>query len=227
MMDDEEGAAEAAAPPANVWEAWRFWAPRAVLEAVLIVLSLLLALWLSDWQDQRRISRDVAETRAALVAEIRANREMLVSNYLLPHHHRLQAGLRRALEEGRSPEEVRQGAFALFETGVHFPTPRDAVWRTASASGVLQHMDREEVFALADVYGAQDSLMRTGAAYYPLALQLPGQAENPAALRGALTGTMLFMGDLIGGEETIVRLQTEALVALGAEEAATEATPTA
>lgn len=160
-----------------------------MLEAGLVVLGLLLALWLSDRQDRRRLERDVAETREALIAEVQANREMLTPDYLLPHHRRLRAGLQTVPSEDQSPQELQQGAFALFETGIHFPTARDTVWPTASDSGISQHMDRDEVFALADVYGAQDQLLRIGAAYYPLALELPTYGENPAGLRGALVGT--------------------------------------
>lgn len=61
-----------------------------MLETGLIVLSLLLALWFSDWQEQRRIERDVAETRAAPIEEIRSNRELLQSDHFIGHHVPLQ-----------------------------------------------------------------------------------------------------------------------------------------
>lgn len=218
MIEDEvegEAVAQAEAAKTSVWKSWRFWMPRAAFEAALIVLSLLLALWLSDWQEQRRIDRDVAETRQALVAEIRANREMLLSDPYIPHHHRLSQVLMRTVNTARTGDELRQGGYELYRGGIHLPPLRDAAWRTASASGLLQHMDRQEVFALTDVYGAQDSLVRSVTAYYPSLLNMAAVAQQPEALRGAMFGVVMFMGDLNGGEADIVRLQGEALAAMG------------
>lgn len=224
MMDEEAAPKEEAARP-DVWAAWRFWVPRAVLEAGLIVLSLLLALWLSDWQDQRRIERDVAETRQALIEEIQANREMLISDHYMGHHQRLSQDLQRTLNTTDDLDDLREGAFALYRSGIHLPGLRDTAWRTASTTGVVQHMDRTELAALTDVYGAQDALTRAVTAYYPHLLQLPHYANDASQLQGALVGVMMFMGDLNANEREIVASQTEALVALGAEEEGFEAPP--
>lgn len=217
-MDDEERPAEAPPPRAGVWDAWRFWAPRAVLEAALIVLSLLLALWLSDWQEQRRIDRDVAETRQALIEEIRANREMLASDPYVPHHLRLQGQLQTVLNTTEALPELREGAFALYRTGIHMPELRDTAWRTATTTGIVQHMDREELETLTGVYGAQEALTRSITAFYPHLLQLPQHANEARSLQGAMVSVMMFMGDMTSGEYEIMSRQTEALIALDAEE---------
>lgn len=208
----------------NGLRGWRSWMPRAAFEAGLIVFSLLLALAISSWQDQRRLDRDVAETREALIAELQANREMLLSEGMIPHHARLQTAMREAVNTAATAEELRVAGYTLFRDGIHFPQFRDAAWRTASAAGTLQHMDRREVFALSGAYGAQGRLADMVMAYYPSALSLPMTPPDAEATRGALMSVGLFLGDLHGGEQMAVRLQTEALVAMGAEATAAEAT---
>lgn len=218
---DERGAE---AGPSSNRLAWRSWMPRAVFEAGLIVFSLLLALGISSWQEQRRIDRDIAETRTALIAELQANREMLLAEGMIPHHARLQGAMREAVSTAETVGELRQAGYILFQDGIHFPQFRDAAWRTAAASGTLQHMDRQEVFALTDAYGAQDRLTQVVMTFYPTAISLPATPQEADPMRGALMSVGLFLGDLYGGEQTIVRLQTEALVAMGEDEATAQET---
>lgn len=217
MGESEDSPAEAEPPRQSIMEAWRFWAPRALLEAGLIVLSLLLALWLSDWQERRRIDQDVAETRQALIEEIQANREMLASDHFVPHHLRLQGTLQQTLNTSDDLPALREGAFALYRTGIHLPELRDTAWRTATTTGIVQHMDREELEMLTGVYGAQDALTRSVTAFYPHLLQLPHHANNAESLQGAMVSVMMFMGDLTSGEYAIMQRQTQALVTLGVE----------
>lgn len=224
-MDDGEQQAESNGPPLRgAWSGWRSWMPKAVFEAGLIVFGLLLTLAITSWQDERRLESDVAKTRAALIAELQTNRDMLRSDGILPHHARLQAAMREAVTTATTTQELQEASNALFRDGIHFPQFRDAAWRTASASGILQHMERDAVFALTDAYGAQDRLNTMVMAYYPSALALPTTPPDAEATRGALMSVGLFLGDLYGGEQMTVRLQTEALVAMGAEAAAAEAT---
>ena len=226
MADDATTQTDApgaeAVPPPNR-QAWRSWMPRAIFEAGLIVFSLLLALGISSWQDQRRIDRNIAETRTALIAELQANREMLLAEGMIPHHARLQGAMRDAVSTAETVADLRQAGYTLFQDGIHFPQFRDAAWRTAAASGTLQHMDRQEVFALTDAYGAQDRLTQMVMTFYPTAISLPTTPQEADAMRGALMSVGLFLGDLHGGEQTIVRLQTEALAAMEAEPAAAAA----
>ncbi len=62
-----------AAPPArpSALRRWRRWAPRAVFESLLIVFSVILALGLTNWAEDRRTEHRVAEMRQFLIAEPR------------------------------------------------------------------------------------------------------------------------------------------------------------
>lgn len=47
---------------------WRRWGPRALFEGALIVFSVILALALTNWAEDRKIDAEVAEARAFFIA---------------------------------------------------------------------------------------------------------------------------------------------------------------
>lgn len=196
-------------------EAWRAWLGRIAVEAGLIVFSLLLALWLSGWQEQRQIDADVAGTREALIAEMRANRQILLSDYHLAHQQTLMASINDTLANAQGLAELQEGALTAYQMGPHLPELHDAAWRAASSSGMLQHMDREEVFAISTVYSAQDAQTRLTTAYYPHLLQLATFEGDETQLRGAMRGVATFLGDLTASEQMIAVRQAQALEAMG------------
>lgn len=194
---------------------WREWAPRAAFEGLVIMTSLLLALWLSGWQEARRTEAAVDQARIALIAELRANREMVQADYHLAHQELLMQSLVESLGSARSMEDLREGALTAFQMGVHPPELHDAAWRAASSTGILQHMDPDEVFALSTVYSAQDAQTRLVTAYYPHVLQLATYEDDEIRLRGAMQGVATFLGDLTASERMIAVRQGQALEAMG------------
>ena len=222
MIQENSTSSDITAPPRG--GPWRSFLGRALFEAGLIVFSLLVALWLSDMQERRGIEADVAATREALIAEMRANREILLSEYHLGHQQTLMGSIAQTLEDSHSLDELREGALTAYQMGPHLPELHDAAWRAASSTGMLQHMDREEVFAISTVYSAQDAQTRLTTAYYPHLLQLATYQGEAVQLRGALTGVATFLGDLTASEQMIAARQAQALEAMGeSPDAPTEA----
>ena len=82
----------------------------------MIVLSILAALAVNQWQESRARVHRVAEARAAFTTEIKRNHDLLLSETYLPHHRRLKAEYAKALK-GEAADTS-----SFFETGVH-PTP--------------------------------------------------------------------------------------------------------
>src|SRR4030081_2071500 len=115
------------------------WLPRALFESALIVFSILLALGVNEWRDHRERMSHASEARHAFANEIRANRDLLVSDFYLPHHKRMQLEYRKLIDEGRAEPG------SLLDTGVHAAPLRDAAWRSFSTSNTLTD------FASADV----------------------------------------------------------------------------
>lgn len=204
---------------------WRRWLPRAVFESVLIVFSVILALALTDWAERRRTAAEVAEVRAFFIQEIRANRAILVSEAILPHHRRLRTLFSQTpVGPDLTPAQAMQPFNATFETGIHVPPLRDAVWRSAGTGDLLGEMPIEQVFVLADAYAAQTRLMNTSTGFIATVPALLGGLESGDGVRAAVMAGQLHLGDVVAGEEDLVRLYDRALAALGAEPADPAAT---
>ena len=53
---------------------WPGWLPRVLVESALIVFSVLVALAVDEWRDQRATATRPREAVAAITAELQANR---------------------------------------------------------------------------------------------------------------------------------------------------------
>ncbi len=93
----------------------RSWLSQLLIQPLMIVLSILAALAVNQWQESRARVHRVAEARRAFTNEIQRNHELLLSKANLPHHRELQAEYAKAVKG----EAADTGRF--FETGV---TPR-------------------------------------------------------------------------------------------------------
>ncbi|HEV2081468.1 MAG TPA: hypothetical protein VGR32_03335 [Brevundimonas sp.] len=204
-----------APPPKKLRRDWRRWGPRAAFECALIVFSVILALALTNWAEDRKVAAEVAEARAFFVAEIRANRQLLASDAFLPHHRRL----RRVFNEAAGLEiltrvETMRAYGAMFETGLHLPPLRDAVWRSVGSGELLGEMDLEDVFLLADVYAAQARVMGTHDRFVASLPPILGEIERGEGLRAGVVAGQLSLGDVVASEEGLIRLYDQALARL-------------
>jgi hypothetical protein len=191
---------------------WRRWAPRAVFESLLIIFSVVLALALTNWVEERKTAAEVAEARAFFVAEIRANRDILLSEPILPHHRRLRRIFSEAAGKPTPTVSDAMGAYgAMFETGLHVAPLRDAVWRSVQTGDLLGEMPLEEVFLLADVYAAQGRLTQTNGQFVAAMPAILADLERGDGVRAALISGQLQLGDVVAGEEGLVRLYDRAL----------------
>jgi hypothetical protein len=199
-------------PQASRWRGLlRDWGPRALFESVLIMFSILLALGLSAWwQDLERKER-VREAREYFIQEIEANRTLLQSDAYLPHHRRLAQSLQGQWTRPLTVEQA-EPHLAAFETGVHLTPFRDAVWRSFSTSGLMAYMPPEDVFALNDVYQAQDRINLIHQGFYPVLSEMPGRLfVGGGDVRPSLISLQLYMNDVVGGEEMILQRYDTAL----------------
>ena len=194
------------------------WTGRAAGEGLLIVFSVILALAVTDWADRRRTAHRVEEMRQFLVTEIRANRDELARDDYVPHHNRLKRVFARA---GGTPDgqtsrvEARTAADQLFGGGgLHLMAPRDAVWSSVSGGDLFEHMKPEEVFLLARVYRAQESLESVNRAGYENALGVLDILSDQGDRHRQMLRMTLYFEDLIQQETHLLRLYDEALAEL-------------
>lgn len=194
---------------------WRRWAPRAVFESVLIVFSVVLALGVTNWAEDRREQRRADQMRVFLRQEVASNRTLLLSNDYLPHHRRLQGELSRAATTGASSiEELRPVFRSVTASGVHFTPLDDSVWRSLAGSEVIEHMDPQEVFQLARLYRLQADLETLNTAFYSQMMSMPADLERGDPPRGALIRLNMYFNDVIAIEAGLADLYGGALATL-------------
>jgi hypothetical protein len=188
------------------------WLPRVLFESLLIILSVVLALFLDDWREDRERAERVAQARGHFVREVCANRTRLVSDEYLPYHRRVRE-VWRAL--GRLPNptdaDLREANQAVY-TGFHLITFREAVWRSVSESALMEHMPPEEVFLLSDVYRQQELIdtMNTS-------MMNAWRQPTDASLKDSITATNGWLGDVYYAELKLLKLYDQALKELDAK----------
>lgn len=212
----------APAEPAAEGHAWRRrffgeWLPRAALESFLIVVSLLGALWLNQWNEDRQRAERVAEARSFIIEELRSNHARLTSADYYPHHRRLRGVF---LDPPSSPDPVeadRARIGEVFAGGVHPATFRDAAWRSVGMSDLLPYMKPREVFALADVYRRQEALSEMNSAAYATLIGMAPDANDPKEVRRLAQILRFYLTDVVAGEAELIKRQEQALKLMGAE----------
>lgn len=208
-MDD---VIEPAPPEPLTRRLWKGWGPRAAFESLLIVFSVVLALTLADWAEDRKTAERVREARAYLVAEISTNRALLAGDAFLPHHRRLGERFSEAGQLERPTAQQAMPAFrALFETGIHVAPLRDSVWRSTSSRGLTAEMPLTEVFILSDIYRQQEQMSRISEAFVGNMPALLSGVEDGSGVKTALTAVTLHLGDITASETDLIRRYDAAL----------------
>ncbi|HEV3409135.1 MAG TPA: hypothetical protein VG095_02495 [Chthoniobacterales bacterium] len=202
---------------------WRLWLPRVLVESVLVVFSVLLALAVDEWRDDRALQRQVREARTAFAEEIRGNRDLLSSDRYLPHHKRLweiYRALGAAVDANDSERlaELQAARAKVFDSGV-WPAPlRDAVWRSFSQGDLLRHMNPREVFALADAYREQAAVDAWHNRMFTIWSEPRSDKDSPAYVKSEIHTTRSYLADVVAGEERLLKRYAEALALLEAPE---------
>jgi hypothetical protein len=181
------------------------WLPRALFESFLIVVSILLALAVNEWRDNRARLAHVADTRNAFANEIRSNRDLILSDLILPHHKRLQAEYQKLFDAG----SIEQGS--LFETGVHPALLRDAAWRSFSLGSTLVDFPPEEVVLLSDIYREQENLDTVNAGYLAAMRTPRSDRETPEFQRDSNRSISMYLNDVVPLEERLLKKYEKAL----------------
>ena len=136
------------------------WLPRLLVESVLIVASILLALALDEWNEDRE--RQNLVNRSILVFEREIRQNMARVEAFSPIHQGLKNILsRREMEGGVASIAEFRDIVQGFEPEVLL----DSAWETAIATGAMAHMSYDLVSAISLTYNYQkrfDSMYAAG-----------------------------------------------------------------
>jgi len=177
----------------------RPWLTQLIIQPIMIVLSILAALGVDNWQKSQAKVRRVADTKAAFVKEITANKQLLQSQNYLPLHRKLQ-GEYAAAVKNNTPDP---GTF--FEAGPLSAPLRDSAWRVVSGTFTLMELPSGFVLALTDIYRLQDSLEKHNSGFLN-SLSLPrSDRETPAYEKDLTRSISIFLNELVPAEERLIR----------------------
>ena len=136
------------------------WLPRVLFESLLITVSILFALALDEWREDRQNAENIQKALSNFVSEIRQNKATI--DDAAPFNQ----GLRHVLskrQEVRNIESVTH--FVNIIESYNPVVLRSTAWDTALATGSFSKMDYSLVSALSLTYGLQNryqELNRTG-----------------------------------------------------------------
>lgn len=119
--------------------------PELMLEALSVVLAVLAALAVDEWRETRSQHEMAERATAAVVAELRSNREEIGGN--LDANLATLAAVRAARGASELPDE--------FDLNYEYSLVSDAAWETARMTQATQFMDLEDVRQLAALYELQ------------------------------------------------------------------------
>jgi hypothetical protein len=184
-------------------------APKLLLEAALIVLSVLLGFALNAWQ-QRRAEREL--TRSVLAnfrREIEAN--LATVRRIHPKHRALAERLEAA---ARTPH-ADSAAWDVFvarmpRDGLDLAPLQEAAWETASSTGALRLLDYETASVLSGTYLAQRASMARTVDRISERLLSPESFERARQETMLKTAHVLFV-ELSGQETFLIEVYEKAL----------------
>ncbi len=122
-----------------------------MFESMLIVVSILFALYLDEWRDDRQDAENIEDALAYFVSEIQQNRARVED--AAPFNQGLRHVLSRR-QEVRAIESV--ATFVNLFESYNPVVLQSTAWETAIATGALAKMDYKLVSALSLTYSLQN-----------------------------------------------------------------------
>jgi hypothetical protein len=136
------------------------WLPRVLFESLLITVSILFALALDEWRDDRQNADNIRKALSNFISEIQHNKATI--DDAAPFNQ----GLRHVLSKRQEVRKIESVAHFVNMIESYSPVVlRSTAWETALATGSLSKMDYSLVSALSLTYGLQNryqELNRTG-----------------------------------------------------------------
>jgi len=132
------------------------WLPRVIFESALITVSILLALALDEWRDERQTEETVVQAMANFLYEIKQNKARI--DDAAPFNRGLHDVLSRRYQVGDITSTTE------FINAVESYTPvvlQSTAWETALTTGSVTKMNYNLVSALSLTYGLQSRYQET------------------------------------------------------------------
>lgn len=138
---------------------------KALLEIFSIVLAVLLALGVSEWQEDRRDSKLAAIALENVRTELESNRTTLET---------IHQNNTKTIEAAKLDDESEQdGEDQQFIPGIQV---RSAAWNAFLSAGISNYVDYDLVVALSSAYAIQDVYKQTGLSLVEASMSISAMA---------------------------------------------------
>ena len=179
------------------------WLPRVLFESMLIILSILVALGLDEWRDDRQNAENIDQALVNFIGEIQQNKARVED--AAPFNQ----GLRHVLNRRQQVKAIESVATFINIIESYNPVVlRSTAWETAIATGALAKLDYDLVSALSLTYSLQNryqQVSRTGM----MELTSP-QNLSQDKLDLAIYNAIRYLDDVTGMETELGGFYTEA-----------------
>ena len=180
------------------------WLARALLESLLIVLSVLLALGLDEWRDQRTRDARARMALASIDAELRDNAETV--ERARTHHLGMRDSLRLYVDRQQQPPP-HVYLFGLFNPALVHAT----AWDSARETGATGEMPFELLLTLSGVYDMQARYRSLGDALAQDIMRQIRREGLEVVLRDGSERFITLQEDFAGRESTLLEAYAAAL----------------
>lgn len=169
-----------------------------LLEAGMIVFSILLALSLESWREMRK--HDTIAREALVKIKVELARNVAEINRILP----IQKASIEELAKLRDIVKTRKKNNIQMKTGLQAPVLSRAAWDSAMATQALAYMDFDTVLALSEIYNSHKWLERLEDQLVRVLVDPSSHADS--AVPRLIDSLKNTLGAYVNLEEEIVQL---------------------
>jgi len=180
------------------------WLPRLVVESVVVMVSILVALVVDEWQEERAAEATVQWSLQSIRHELEHNREVLEETS--QYHQALADTLLSLVASGASAidEGVRPHGWLMT------PQLTSAAWHGANATRATADMPASVVLTLAGVYQKQDQYLARREAVFSV-LYATAMERNTANLLPMFRPLAGIVNDVAAWESLLLPMYDRAI----------------
>jgi len=179
------------------------WLPRVIFESALITVSILLALGLDEWRENRETQATIRQAVSNFLSEIQQNKARI--DDAAPFN----LGLYEVIDQRHRSGDIRTMTDFISMMDSYSPVAlQSTAWETALATGSLAKMDYGLVSALSLTYGLQSRYDQTNRG-------AKARLTNPQVLTDdsvelAIYNSLQYLKDVTGMETELAVVYAEA-----------------
>jgi len=179
------------------------WLPRVIFESALITVSILLALGLDEWRENREVENTIRQAMSNFLSEIRQNKARV--DDAAPFNK----GLHDVIDQRDKQGDIRTMSDFIGIMDSYSPVVlQSTAWETALATGSLAKMDYGLVSALSLTYGLQSRYEQANRG--SVSRLTSPQVLSPDTLDLAIYNSLHYLEDVTSMETELAVVYTEA-----------------